>query len=173
MDIVKYYKSQPKGVVSNLEKILHQGALGGTGKLVILPVDQGFEHGPIQSFTPNPQGYDPEYHVNLALKSGCNAYAATLGFIESISQNYSSKIPLILKLNHSDSLYKSSTSPISSCISTPGQAKDLGCVGVGFTIYPGSKKRKKQYEELAFISRQAKDLGLVCCCLVLSKGRRA
>ena len=160
-DILKHYSSQPKNVISNLEKILHHGALAGTGKLVILPVDQGFEHGPIQSFSPNPKGYDPEYHVEFALKSGCNAYAAPLGFIESISSKYASKIPLILKLNHSDSLYKSSKSPISASVATPEQAKALGCVGVGFTIYPGSKKRKAQYQELALISKQAQNLGLI------------
>ena len=158
--ILQNYSVQPKGVLENLSRMLNHGALAGTGKLVILPVDQGFEHGPARSFAKNPQGYDPEYHVQLALRSGCNAYAAPLGFIESISREYSKKIPLILKLNHSDSLYQNSQSPLSSVVASPKQARQLGCCAVGFTIYPGSEKRKEQYEELAEISRSAQELGL-------------
>ncbi len=158
--ILSYYSAQSREVVKNLERILNHGTLGGTGKLVILPVDQGFEHGPIQSFAKNSSGYTPEYHVRLAVQSGCNAYAAPLGFIESISKEYSRQIPLILKLNHSDSLYQNSESPIPALVANPGQAKQLGCSAVGFTIYPGSKKRRKQYEQLAEASRQAKEAGL-------------
>src|SRR5215470_8304979 len=102
--ILSWYPSDSPGVKMNLARLLNSGALAGTGKLVILPVDQGFEHGPARSFAPNPAGYDPEYHPALALESGCNAYAAPLGFIEAIAAKYAGKLPLILKVNNSDSL---------------------------------------------------------------------
>ena len=135
--------------------------MGGTGKLVILPVDQGFEHGPIQSFEKNPSGYDPLYHVDLAVEAGCSAFAAPLGFIEMASSERAEKIPLILKLNHSDSLYKDSKGPISSAASDIESAVRLKCLAVGFTIYPGSSNRKAQYEELALVSRLARKAGLL------------
>src|SRR3981081_2116495 len=104
--ILDNYESDNPGTKANLARILLQGRLGGTGKLVILPVDQGFEHGPARSFAPNPPGYDPEYHVQLAIDSGCNAYAAPLGFLEAIAGKYAGQIPLILKANNSDTLSK-------------------------------------------------------------------
>lgn len=158
--ILSGYSAQSKEVLGQLKRILHHGALGGTGRLVILPVDQGVEHGPSCSFAKNPSGYNPEYHVQLAVQSGCSAYAAPLGFIESVSAKYARKIPLILKLNHSDSLYQSASAPISSWTASPRQAQDLGCCAVGFTIYPGSRQRKQQYEELAQASCEAKKRGL-------------
>src|SRR5690349_19247091 len=102
--ILSNYSADPPGVIANLRRLLYTGALSGTGKLVILPVDQGFEHGPARSFAPNIEGYDPAYHPSLAVEAGCNAYAAPLGFIESIARDYAGKLPLILKLNNSDSL---------------------------------------------------------------------
>src|SRR6201990_1534596 len=104
--ILDWYEGDPPGVKANLARILSTGKLAGTGKMVILPVDQGFEHGPARSFAPNPPGYDPDYHVNLAIDAGCNAYAAPLGFLEAVAGNYSMDIPLILKLNNSDSMSK-------------------------------------------------------------------
>src|SRR5688572_14385443 len=79
--IFSNYAAETPGVIANLRRLLYTGALAGTGKLVILPVDQGFEHGPARSFAPNPEGYDPAYHPNLAVEAGCNAYAAPPGFI--------------------------------------------------------------------------------------------
>src|SRR5687768_1890751 len=99
--IIAHYAGECPGVLANLRRLLNSGSRAGTGKLVILPVDQGFEHGPARSFAPNPAGYDPEYHANLALESGCNAYAAPLGFLESVASKYAGRIPLILKLNNS------------------------------------------------------------------------
>src|SRR4029077_3146258 len=104
--ILDWYEGDPPGVKANLARILSTGKLGGTGKLVILPVDQGFEHGPARSFAPNPAAYDPEYHVQLAIEAGCTAYAAPLGFLEAIAGDHAMEIPLILKLNNSDSMSK-------------------------------------------------------------------
>src|ERR1700755_1511378 len=104
--ILANYESDNPGTKANLYRLLMTGKLAGTGKMVILPVDQGFEHGPARSFAPNPPGYDPDYHVNLAIDAGCNAYAAPLGFLEAVAGNYSMDIPLILKLNNSDSMSK-------------------------------------------------------------------
>src|SRR5436853_1789939 len=104
--ILSWYASDNPGVVTNLARLLGHGTLGGTGKFVILPVDQGFEHGPARSFAPNPEGYDPDYHFQLAIDSGCNAYAAPLGFIEAGADKFAGRIPLILKLNNSDTLAK-------------------------------------------------------------------
>ncbi|KKL09343.1 hypothetical protein LCGC14_2566810 [marine sediment metagenome] len=105
-EILNNYKHENAGVRSNIVRILNHGTLTGTGKVVILPVDQGFEHGPIRTFGPNPSGYDPLYHVELAIESGCNAYAAPLGFIQMAASEYPGQIPMILKINNNDSLYK-------------------------------------------------------------------
>src|SRR3954467_12444082 len=104
--ILANYAGESPGILGNLRRLLNTGTLAGTGKLVILPVDQGFEHGPARSFAPNPAGYDPEYHIQLAIDSGCNAYAAPLGFLEAVAGKYVGQMPLILKLNNSDSLSK-------------------------------------------------------------------
>ena len=103
-EILSWYSSENPGVKANLARIMNTGRLAGTGKFVILPVDQGFEHGPARSFAPNPAGYDPRYHIELAIEAGCNAYAAPLGFIEHVASDYAGDIPLILKLNNSDCL---------------------------------------------------------------------
>src|SRR5258707_1585414 len=103
-EILSYYDSDNGSVRNNLSRMLNNGKLAGTGKFVILPVDQGFEHGPARSFQPNPLGYDPSYHPGLAVEAGCNAYAAPLGFIEGCAREYAGRLPLILKLNNSDSL---------------------------------------------------------------------
>src|SRR5690349_22302972 len=104
-EILSWYRSDNPGTLTNIARLLMHGRLGGTGKLVILPVDQGFEHGPARSFAPNPDGYDPRYHFQLAIEAGCNAYAAPLGFLEAGAAEFAGQIPLILKLNNSDSLY--------------------------------------------------------------------
>ena len=125
--ILSWYPSDNPGTLANLHRLLMTGKLAGTGKLVILPVDQGFEHGPARSFAKNPAGYDPEYHVQLALESGCNAYAAPLGFLEAIAGKYAGQIPLILKLNNSDSLSKLGGAPISAVTGSVRDAVRLGC----------------------------------------------
>ncbi|MEO0325773.1 MAG: class I fructose-bisphosphate aldolase, partial [Myxococcota bacterium] len=129
------------------------------GKLVILPVDQGFEHGPARTFGPNPAGYDPAYHARLAVESGCNGYAAPLGFIEAIAHDYAGRIPLILKVNNSDTL-GGPESPISALTSAVPDALRLGCAAIGFTIYPGSEHRNVMYEQLRDLIREARSVGL-------------
>lgn len=159
-EILSWYGSDNPGVLTNLARMMNHGRLRGTGKMVILPVDQGFEHGPARSFAKNPDGYDPSYHFNLAIESGCNAYAAPLGFIEACAREYAGEIPLILKVNNSESLYKVKGDPISALTSHVDDALRLGCSAIGFTIYPGSSERKTQYEEIAHISCEAKKAGL-------------
>jgi class I fructose-bisphosphate aldolase len=136
------------------------GRLAGTGKLVILPVDQGFEHGPARSFAKNPAGYDPRYHFELALQAGCNAYAAPLGFLEMGAAKYAGRIPLILKLNNSDSLYKDKD-PCSAVTGSVKEALRLGCCAIGYTIYPGSALRNEMYQALREMTEEAKRNGLV------------
>src|SRR5881392_17474 len=104
--ILDWYEGDPPGVKANIARILSTGKLGGTGKVVILPVDQGFEHGPARSFAPNPPSYHPHYHFGLAIEAGCNAYAAPLGFLEAGGGQYAGAIPLILKLNNHDMLHE-------------------------------------------------------------------
>ena len=157
--ILRHYDSENSKVKTGLTKLLNYGALAGTGKMVILPVDQGFEHGPFQSFAENPPAFDPEYHLKLAEDSGCNAYAAPYGFLKSVSKK--AKIPLILKANNSDSLYKPSDSPLPAMTAQVEQALELNCTGIGFTIYPGSSKRNIMYEQIAQAGCLAKKHGLV------------
>ncbi len=159
-EILSWYGSDNPGTLTNLARLLNHGRLAGTGKLVILPVDQGFEHGPARSFAKNADGYDPAYHFNLAIESGCNAYAAPLGFLEACARDYAGEIPLILKINNSDTLF-GPKAPISALTSSVDDALRLGCVGIGFTIYPGSGERKQMYEEIAQAARRAKEAGLV------------
>lgn len=160
-EILSWYGSDNPGVLTNLARMLNTGKLAGTGKLVILPVDQGFEHGPARSFGMNPDAYDPHYHFQLAIESGCNAYAAPLGMLEAGARDFAGEIPLILKINNSDSLYKPKGDPISALTSGVEDALRLGCVGIGFTIYPGSTKRNDQYEEIMKAAQEAKKAGLV------------
>ncbi len=157
--ILSWYPSDNPGTLTNLARLLNHGTLAGTGKLVILPVDQGFEHGPARSFAPNAAGYDPDYHIQLAIDSGCNAYAAPLGFLESVAGKYMGEIPLVLKLNNSDTLAKTDY-PISAVTSTVRDAVRLGCTAVGYTIYPGSGARNTMYEDLREIIAEAKEYGL-------------
>ena len=158
--ILSWYGSENPGTQTNLVRLLNHGALAGTGKLVILPVDQGFEHGPVRSFAPNPDAYDPDYHFQLAIDSGCNAYAAPLGSMEVGASKFAGQIPLILKLNNSDTLAKIDQ-PHSAVTGSVEDALRLGCVGVGYTIYPGSSARNRMYEDLREITIEAKRKGLV------------
>jgi len=157
--ILSWYPSDNPGTLTNLARLLNTGTLAGTGKLVILPVDQGFEHGPARSFAPNAAGYDPDYHIQLAIDSGCNAYAAPLGFLEAVAGKYLGEIPLVLKLNNSDTLAKTEH-PISAVTSSVRDAVRLGCAAVGYTIYPGSGARNEMYEDLRDIIAEAKSYGL-------------
>ena len=158
-EILSWYASDNPGVLTNLARLMNTGTLAGTGKLVILPVDQGFEHGPHRSFQPNPAGYDPDYHYQLAVESGCNAYAAPLGFLEATAGKFKGEIPLILKLNNSDVLSKVEP-PISAVTGSVKDAVRLGCAAIGYTIYPGSSARNHMYEDLRELIAEAKDYGL-------------
>jgi class I fructose-bisphosphate aldolase len=155
--ILDWYESDNPGTKANLSRILMQGRLGGTGRMVILPVDQGFEHGPARSFGPNPEAYDPRYHFRLALDAGLNAYAAPLGMIEAGAATYAGAIPTILKVNSSNSL---STTKDQAVTATVADALRLGCSAIGFTIYPGSEYQFELMEELRELSAEAKAAGL-------------
>lgn len=159
-EILSWYPSDNPGTLTNLARLLTHGRLGGTGKLVILPVDQGFEHGPARSFAPNPAGYDPDYHFQLAIDAGCNAYAAPLGFIEAGAAKFAGQVPLILKLNNSDSLSKLGGAPCSAVTGSVQDAIRLGCSAIGYTIYPGSDARNVQLENLRELAAEAKANGL-------------
>lgn len=159
-EILSWYASENPGVLNNLARLLNQGELSGTGKLVILPVDQGFEHGPARSFADNPDAYDPDYHFELAIQAGLSAYAAPLGFLQASSARFAGEIPLILKMNNSESLWAEPAAPISSITASVDDALKLGCVGIGLSIYPGSADRKIMYEEVAEISKEARSKGL-------------
>ena len=158
-EILSWYSADNAGTKANLARMLSHGRLAGTGKMVILPVDQGFEHGPARSFAPNPAGYDPRYHFELAIDAGCNAYAAPLGFIEAGAAEFAGDIPLILKLNNSDTLAKTGD-PISALTGTVDDALRLGCAAIGFTIYPGSGEAKHAYEQIRDLAEEAKAKGL-------------
>ena len=157
--ILSWYGSDSPGVRTNLARMLNHGNLAGTGKMVILPVDQGFEHGPARSFAPNPEAYDPDYHAQLAVDSGCNAYAAPLGFLEAVADRYAMQVPLILKLNNSDTLAKVDQ-PASAVTGSVRDAVRLGCVAIGYTIYPGSGLRNVMYQDLRELILEAKEAGL-------------
>lgn len=158
-EILSWYSSDNAGTRTNIARLLRHGKLAGTGKLVILPVDQGFEHGPARSFAVNPGGYDPLYHFQLAVDAGCNAYAAPLGFLEAGASQYAGQVPLILKLNSHDTLHDEKD-PLPSVTGSVRDALRLGCVAVGFTIYPGSSHCNAMYEQLREIAEDAKDCGL-------------
>jgi class I fructose-bisphosphate aldolase len=155
--ILANYESDNPGTKANLARILMQGKLGGTGKLVILPVDQGFEHGPARSFAPNPDAYDPHYHFELAIEAGLSAYAAPLGMIEAGADTFAGAIPTILKVNSSNSLAREKDQAVTG---TVNDALRLGCSAIGFTIYPGSDYAFEMMEEIREMSEEAKAAGL-------------
>jgi class I fructose-bisphosphate aldolase len=155
--ILAHYESDNPGTKANICRLLMHGKLGGTGKMVILPVDQGFEHGPARSFEANPEGYDPHYHYQLAIDSGCNAYAAPLGALEAGADTFAGAIPLILKINSSNSLTSAKDQSITGSIA---DALRLGCSAIGFTLYPGSEHMLELQEEITQLSEEAKSVGI-------------
>jgi fructose-bisphosphate aldolase, class I len=158
-EILSWYASDNPGTKANIARLLNHGTLAGTGKLVILPVDQGFEHGPARSFSSNPAGYDPRFHFELAIEAGCNAYAAPLGFLEAGASEFAGEIPLILKANNHDVLHDEKD-PISAVTGSVHEALRLGCCAIGFTIYPGSANAQRMYEQIRAIAEEAKRVGL-------------
>jgi class I fructose-bisphosphate aldolase len=159
-EILSWYGADSPGTLTNLARLLNHGRLKGTGRLVILPVDQGFEHGPARSFAMNPGAYDPRYHFRLAVEAGCSAYAAPLGFLEAGAREFAGEVPLILKLNNKDSITEEKD-PLQAVTGSVEHALRLGCVGIGYTIYPGSSARITMYEELRVLGEEAKKAGLV------------
>ena len=158
--ILSHYESDNAGTKANLARILMHGKLGGTGKLVILPVDQGFEHGPARSFAKNPDAYDPHYHFQLAIDAGLSAYAAPLGMIEAGADSFAGQIPLILKVNSSNSFAPKSSTPNQAVTASVADALRLGCSAIGFTIYPGSHDMFELMEEIRDMAEDAKAYGL-------------
>ena len=156
-EILSWYESDNPGTKTNLARILMQGRLGGTGRMVILPVDQGFEHGPARSFAPNPAAYDPRYLFELAIEADLNAYAAPLGMIEAGASTFAGEVPTILKVNSSNSL---STTKDQAVTGGVDDALRLGCSAIGFTIYPGSEYQFEMMEELRELTAEAKAAGL-------------
>jgi class I fructose-bisphosphate aldolase len=159
-EILSWYGSDNPGTLTNLARLLNHGKLGGTGKLVILPVDQGVEHGPGRSFAPNAPAYDPRYHFELAIEAGLNAYAAPLGFLEAGARDYAGDLPLILKLNNRENL-NNERDPNQALTGSIEAALRLGCVAIGYTVYPGSALRIEMYERLQALAEEAKRHGLV------------
>lgn len=158
--ILSCYESDNVGTKTNLARILMTGKLAGTGKMVILPVDQGFEHGPDRSFAVNPDAYDPHYHYELAVEAGLNAYAAPLGMLEAGADSFAGEIPTILKVNSSNSLHNGGTAPHQATTASVKDALRLGCSAIGFTIYPGSDAAFDMFEEIRELSEEAKSFGL-------------
>ena len=158
--ILGNYESDCPGTKANLARILMQGRLGGTGKLLILPVDQGFEHGPARSFAKNPDAYDPHYHYQLAIDAGLSAFAAPLGMLEAGADTFAGQIPLILKVNSANSLAPKDSTPNQAVTATVSDALRLGASAIGFTIYPGSHDTFDMMEEIRELSEEAKAVGL-------------
>jgi class I fructose-bisphosphate aldolase len=159
-EILSWYEGENPGVKGNLARLMMEGRLAGTGKLVILPVDQGYEHGPARSFAANPAAYDPRYLFELGIEAGLSGYAAPLGPLEAGAATYAGEIPLILKMNSANSLAGGGVND-QALTASVDDALRLGCVGVGFTIYPGSDACYDMVEELKDIIREAKMKGLV------------
>ncbi|MEI6557103.1 MAG: class I fructose-bisphosphate aldolase [Rhodospirillaceae bacterium] len=158
--ILSNYESDNAGTKGNLARILMEGRLGGTGKLIILPVDQGFEHGPARSFAPNAPGYDPHYHPQLAIDAGLSAYAAPLGMLEAAASVTTGQMPTILKMNSSNSLSRFKEGADQAVTASVDDALRLGCAAIGFTIYPGSDAQFDQMEEFRELAAEAKSVGL-------------
>ncbi len=158
--ILANYEATPPGVKANLCRMLMQGKLGGSGKMIILPVDQGFEHGPARSFAANPAAYDPLYHFQLAIDAGLNAYAAPLGMIEAGADTYAGQIPTILKVNSANSLMSDTAGKNQAITASVDDALRLGCAAIGFTIYPGSDCALDMYEEIRAMREEAAAKGI-------------
>ena len=158
--ILRNYEGETPGVKGNLARMLMEGRLGGTGKMVILPVDQGFEHGPARSFAVNPDAYDPHYHYRLAIDAGLSAFAAPLGMLQAGADTFAGQIPTILKANSANSLMSDSAGRDQAVTAGVDDALRLGCAAIGFTIYPGSDMALAMFEEIREIRAEAASVGL-------------
>lgn len=158
--ILANYEGETPGVKAQLARMLMTGKLAGTGKMIILPVDQGFEHGPARSFAPNAAGYDPHYHYQLAIDAGLNAYAAPLGMIEAGADTFAGQIPTILKVNSANSLMSGTAGKNQAITASVDDALRLGCSAIGFTIYPGSDMAIDMIEEIVEMRKEAAAKGV-------------
>jgi len=156
-EVLSWYDGERPGVKANLARLLMHGITGGTGRLLILPVDQGFEHGPAASFAPNRAGYDPRYHFELALDAEVSALAGPLGFLAVGADRYAGAVPLILKANSANGLGSVKDEAITA---TVRDALELGCSAIGYTIYPGSDRQYEMFEEVRAGAAEAKANGL-------------
>jgi fructose-bisphosphate aldolase, class I len=157
--ILNCYEADSPAIKLNLARILMHGELSGTGKMLILAVDQGFEHGP-RTFVSNTDAFDPCYHYQLAVDAGLSAYAAPLGWLEAGSDAYLGAVPTILKMNSSNTLLPKSLAPNQAITASIQDALRLGCSAIGFTIYPGSEDSLDMFEELQELALEAKSCGL-------------
>ncbi len=158
--ILAAYEGDTPGVKGKLCQMLMNGKLGGTGKMIILPVDQGFEHGPARSFAPNPDAYDPHYHYQLAIDAGLNAFAAPLGMLEAGADTFAGQIPTILKANSANSLIPDAAPKDQAITASVDDALRLGCAAIGFTIYPGSSSGLEMFEEISQMREEAAAKGV-------------
>ncbi len=158
--ILGNYEADNPGVKANLCRILMQGKLGGSGKMIILPVDQGFEHGPARTFAPNPAAYDPHYHFQLAIDAGLNAYAAPLGMLEAGADTFAGQIPMILKANSANSLIPSEAPNDQAITACVDDALRIGASAIGFTVYPGSSAALDMFEEISAMREEAASKGI-------------
>ncbi len=158
--ILSHYEGETPGVKTNLARILNEGQLRGTGKVIILPVDQGFEHGPARSFAINPAAYDPHYHYQMAIDAGLSAYAAPLGPLEAGADTFAGQIPTILKVNSANSLLPSVAPKTQAITASVTDALRLGCSAIGFTIYPGSSQSLSMFADIAEMRREAAAKGV-------------
>ncbi len=158
--ILRNYEGETPGVKGNLCRMLMEGKLGGTGKMIILPVDQGFEHGPARSFGMNPGAYDPHYHYQMAVDAGLSAYAAPLANLEAGADSFAGQIPTILKMNHANSLMSETAGKNQAVVASVQDALRLGCSAIGFTIYPGSDMALDMFEEISALRAEAASVGI-------------
>ncbi|MBN9316725.1 MAG: class I fructose-bisphosphate aldolase [Devosia sp.] len=155
--VLGWYDGERPGVKASLARLLMHGRTAGTGRLLVLPVDQGFEHGPAASFAPNPPAYDPRYHFELAIEAGVSALAAPLGFLAVGADRYAGAVPLILKANNANGLGAIKDEAVTA---TVRDALELGCSAIGYTIYPGSDRQYEMFEEVRAGAAEAKASGL-------------
>lgn len=160
-NIIEQYDSECPGVKANLVRLLTQGKLKNTGHLIIYPIDQGFEHGPGRSFSMNPLAYDPSYHISVAIKAGLSAFAAPIGFLECVAAQYAGQIPLILKINGGTTLAPGGEEANQAITGSIDHALRLGCIGIGYTLYPGSNHIYEMIEKLQVLIEEAKRVGLL------------
>src|SRR5690625_4217004 len=159
VDDVWYHSDRSPRVLRNLQALLDHGRLGGTGYVSILPVDQGVEHSGGASFAPNPDYFDPEKIVKLAIEGGCNGVASTFGVLGAVARKYAHKIPFIVKINHNELLtYPNTYDQV--MFGSVDRAYDMGAVAVGATIYFGSEESNRQIVEVAEAFNYAHQLGM-------------